>query len=115
MEDDNAVRDSLCLLLRVEGYAVRDYASAEAFLADTDGRDAACLLLDLHMGGLSGLGLLEHLRRLGINTPAILMTANDEHLQMRGTLAGALAILRKPPDTDEMLQWIEQACRLTAS
>ena len=88
---------------------MRDYASAEAVLADAAAQDAACLLLDLQLGGMTGLELLERLRARGIQTPAILLTATDA----RYGAAKVLTVLRKPVAADELLGWIAKACAQT--
>ena len=110
VEDDPDVRDSVRLLLEATGYRVVDFANAEAFLRAADGRDAACFLFDLHMGGITGLELLERLRSLGIQTPAIIVTARGEDLDDRCARAGALALLHKPSAASEMLTWVARAC-----
>ena len=109
VENDDDVRASAKLLLESAGYAVRDYASAEAVLADAAAQDAACLLLDLQLGGMTGLELLERLRARGIQTPAILLTATDA----RYGAAKVLTVLRKPVAADELLGWIAKACAQT--
>ena len=113
VEDDDAVRASARLLLEGEGYAVRDYASAEAILADDAARDAACLLLDFQLGGITGLELLENLRVRGVSTPAIILTANASPPNARLQRANVLAVLRKPAPAPEMLDWIQKACSRT--
>ena len=110
VEDDDAVRASAKLLLEAVGYVVRDYASAEALLADPAAPDAACLLLDFQLGGITGLDLLERLRARGVQTPAIILTANANHLDERYQRAKVLTVLRKPAPTAHLLAWIEKAC-----
>jgi FixJ family two-component response regulator len=110
VEDDAEVRASARLLLESTGYRVAEFANAEAFLRTTDGRDAACLVFDFHMGGMTGLELLENLRSAGVQTPAIIVTASAEDLQARCARAGTLALLRKPPSASDMLGWIARAC-----
>jgi FixJ family two-component response regulator len=110
VEDDADVRASIRLLLEATGYRVMDFANAEAFLRATDGRDAACLVLDLYMGGMTGLDLLERLRSDGVQTPALIVTANGGDLDARCSRAGALALLHKPSAASEMLAWVAHAC-----
>jgi two-component system response regulator FixJ len=110
IDDDDAVRDSTCVLLESYGYDCKSYASADAFLEKTGGRMGDCLLLDVQMPGTSGVELLEFLRARGIDTPVILMTANVERLGDRGAAAGALTVLRKPFTEDALLHWIARAC-----
>lgn len=110
VEDDEAVRNSTRLLLETMNYEVGAYPSAEAFLENTDGRDGGCLLLDYHLGGMSGADLLELLRGRGVTTPAIILTANRNLPQDRLARAGVLAVMAKPPVTGELLALIESAC-----
>ncbi len=110
VENDDDVRASAKLLLESAGYAVRDYASAEAVLADAAAPDAACLLLDFQLGGMTGLELLERLQARGIKTPAILLTATGNAVDARYRAAKVLTVLRKPVAADELLGWIAKAC-----
>jgi CheY-like chemotaxis protein len=68
VDDDDAVRDSLALLLRLHGFATREFASGEAFLKWAGTEPADCVLLDLRMAGLSGIDVQGELarRRLGL-------------------------------------------------
>lgn len=112
VDDDAAVRDSVRVLLESHGLVVRDYASAREFLDDATGMDAGCLLLDLHMPEMTGLELLESLRQQKIPTAAIVITGrSDSALRARAQRAGALALLDKPVDEDELMQSIELAFR----
>ena len=113
VENDDDVRASAKLLLESAGYAVRDYASAEAVLADAAAPDAACLLLDFQLGGMTGLELLERLRARGIQTPAVLLTATGNALDPRYRTAKVLTVLRKPVAADDLLGWIAKACAQT--
>jgi FixJ family two-component response regulator len=113
VEDDDAVRASTKLLLESAGYTVRDYASAEAFLEDAKATDAACLLVDFQLGGMTGLELLERCRALGVQTPAIIITANANASDERYKRANALAVMRKPAGSTDLLGWIAKACLQT--
>ncbi len=109
VDDDEAVRDSMRVLLESHGLTVRDFASARAFLADQAPAEG-CLLLDLHMPEMSGLELLEKLRSEHVRIPTIIMTGrSDAGLRARAQRAGAVAFLDKPVDEDELLGSIEQA------
>src|ERR1700747_2757384 len=75
IDDDPAARDSLRLLLETAGHVVEDFPSAEAFLANRAFTGHDCLILDVYMArGLSGIELLENLRRGGNSVPVILLT-----------------------------------------
>lgn len=110
VEDDDAVRASTRLLLETMGYAVRDYASGDAVLADPAATAADCFLMDYQLGGMTGLDLLERLRDRGIQTPVLLVTANANHSEERGRRAGVLAVLQKPVPVADLLAWIAKAC-----
>ncbi|HUD51375.1 response regulator transcription factor [Parvibaculum sp.] len=109
VDDDDAVRDSVRILLESHGLTVRDYASARAFLAEA-AAEGGCLLLDLHMPEMSGLELLEKLRADHVGIPTIIMTGrSDAGLRARAQRAGAVAFLDKPVDEDELLDSIQNA------
>lgn len=110
IEDDEAVRSSTRLWLETMNYEVGAFPSAEAFLQDTEGREAGCLLLDYHLGGMNGVDLLELLRSRGVTTPAIILTANRNLPRERLSQVGVLAVLPKPPVTGDLLALIENAC-----
>jgi FixJ family two-component response regulator len=108
VEDDEAVRVSTRLLLEAQGYLVRDFADAETFLNATDGRDADCILLDHNLVGLSGLDLIAILRSRGVQTPAVLVSADGKAIVARAAQEGVHAVLRKPLAADALLNWLEQ-------
>jgi len=110
VEDDDAVRASTRLLLESAGYTVREYASAASFLKDAAAINAACLLFDYQLGGMTGLDLLELLRAHGVAAPAIIMTANAGLSEERCERANVLAVLRKPAPAAVLLDWIARAC-----
>ncbi|MFT3966932.1 MAG: response regulator [Sphingobium sp.] len=76
VEDDSAVRRSIQLILQAHGYDVRAFASGARALADPYAMEAACLVTDYRMAGMSGLDLLRGLRAVGWRRPAILITAH---------------------------------------
>ena len=110
VDDDDAVRDSMHLLLEACGYAVRDYDSAAAVLNDPAARDCCCLILDLHMPGMDGLTLLEHLREDGFDAAALLVTGRGDPRDERISRTGILARLQKPVADNVLLEWVERAC-----
>lgn len=106
IDDDEPVRDSLGLLLDSAGTEWRGFGSCEAFLAAGENH-SECLILDIHMPGMSGLELLEALQRLGDDRPVIVVTAHPTpDVIKRARAAGALAILEKPFKASELLSLI---------
>ena len=109
VDDDDAVRDSLSLLLGAHGMTVRAYASPGQFLSDAASR-ADCLIFDLHMPEMTGIELAERLRGRGISTPIVIVTGrNDPRLAPRMQRAGVSAVLSKPVDEEKLLACIRDA------
>jgi len=108
--DDNAdVRVALRSLLRSCGYQVDVYESALALLA-VQPLHYDCIISDLQMPGMSGIELLEHLRRQGDHTPLIMITAFPESaLRLRALQGGAVCFLSKPCDANELLRSVQVA------
>jgi FixJ family two-component response regulator len=105
VDDDDAVRDSLRSLLESHGLTVQDYASADDFLTDRQQPKAGCLLLDLHMPGMTGLQLLCKLRKDCSRLPVIVITGrSNPTLNQQIAQAGVFAMLEKPTN-DEVLLW----------
>ena len=108
VDDDQAVRDSLRLLLEVVGHPVETFASAAEFLAARP-RDLACLILDHHMPQMTGLQLAEKLHADGSSIPILLVTDSlSPAIFARATEIGITA-LEKPPDEYEVLALIGAA------
>lgn len=116
VDDDDPVRDSMRLLLETFGYSVREYASPAALLGDPGARECSCLILDLHMPGMSGIELIEQLRAEGFEAPALLVTGRrDTTLEQRLSRAAILTTLQKPVSEDLLIQWVTRACAAAAA
>lgn len=110
VDDDDAVRVALSSLLRSYGYTADAYDSAYALLAAGGLAQYHCVITDLQMPGMSGIELLEQLRRDGNQLPLILMTAFPEaSLRKRALNGGASCFLSKPFEANELLRCLRQA------
>ena len=78
VDDDPSVRISLEKALSIEGAHVTTYACAEAFVEDSVSQDAACLILDLRMPGMTGLGLMDWLKAHRIEIPVIILSGHGD-------------------------------------
>ena len=109
IDDHEAVRDSIRVLLESAGLAVKDYASAVAYLADPEaGGD--CLLVDLRMPEMSGLELQAELLRRRSPIPIILVTGHGDVARAVAAMkAGAFDFIEKPFDDDSLLLSIRRA------
>jgi FixJ family two-component response regulator len=115
VDDDEAVRDSLALLLETAGLAVETYDGAAAFLAAyTPGR-TGCLILDLRMPGVGGPELQIELTRRGIHLPIIFLTAHgDIPTTVQAMQRGAMDFLTKPVVGAELLRRVHEALERSA-
>jgi two-component system, LuxR family, response regulator FixJ len=112
IDDDEAVCDSLRVLLELNGLSVAVYGSAEAFLGDSSRSGApgrGCILLDLDLPGMGGLDLLRLLRRDGSRLPVIVITGRGASAVRQAEEAGALAVLEKPFLDRALMSCIERA------
>ena len=110
VDDDPTVCEALRDLLESAGFDVKQFDSAERFLADWAPEMAGCLLLDVRLPGLSGLELQMKLAEANRSIPIIIMTAHGDVPMVRKALkAGAIDFLSKPFQGDELLRAVEQA------
>ncbi len=80
VDDNPSMLQGLNRLLSAHGFDVRTFASAEAFLEADAGCEADCLLLDIHLGGISGIDLQRQLVASGKELPVIMMPAIDNEI-----------------------------------
>ncbi len=113
VDDDEAVRDAVSLLLRSAGLGVATFDNAEAFLEALDPQASGCLLLDIRMPGVDGMQLQQMLAERGCALPVIFITGHgDVPLAVQAMRRGALEFLQKPFDDAVLLERIEQAFAL---
>lgn len=110
VDDDGPVRTALSRLLRTLGYRTIEHASGEALLDSRSLHDVDCLLLDVHLPGLSGMEVIDRVRVAATKLPIVLMSGRYEvGLAERSLDAGASAFLRKPFDEADLVEAIEVA------
>jgi FixJ family two-component response regulator len=97
VEDNPSMLQGLTRLLSAHGFRVQTFTSAELFLDDIAKCEAECLLLDIHLNGISGIDLKRQLTASGSNLPVIFMTAIDnDGTRQEAFDVGCIAYLKKP-------------------
>jgi FixJ family two-component response regulator len=110
VDNDESFARSLERLFRASGFEVRTYPSAEAFLAVTPLPQPDCLVLDIHLGGMSGLDLQRRLREAGNPPPIIFVTAHDAPgVRAEAERAGCSAYFLKPVPRKPLIEAITKA------
>ena len=110
VDDDEAVRDSLALLLNFRGYRTRAFNSAEACLEAWRPDWRGCLLLDLRMSGMDGLALQQALIQRGSLLPIVFLTGHGDLAHARAALkSGAVDFLEKPYEEADLLKAVNEA------
>jgi FixJ family two-component response regulator len=110
VEDDPGMLRGLQRVLSVHGFVTEAYTSAEAFLECSTGSKANCLVLDINLGGISGIDLRRRLAAAGSRLPVIFMTSGDsEIVRAEALAAGCVAFLRKPFPARQLIDAIAQA------
>jgi FixJ family two-component response regulator len=112
VDDEDSVRRAVARLIRSAGMDADVFESGEAFLAAVSLRDPDCVVLDLHMPGISGFEVQMRLLSSGLRLPVIAITGNDSpEAEERALGGGALAYLRKPIDKGTLIASIFAAVR----
>jgi two-component system response regulator FixJ len=110
VDDDDATRDSLRLLLEAEGFEAREFAAGRVFLDGVSPADGDCLILDINMPGMNGFEVLAELRRRGESLPVIVVTARaDAATRSRAEAGGAFAVVEKPHRACKLLALLRNA------
>jgi len=113
VEDDEAVRDSLQMMLESVGRDVDVFASADMFLAQYSEQMAGCIVLDIRMPGMNGMELQRRLNDLNSILPIIFVTGHgDVPMAVEAMQQGAVDFVQKPYREQELLDKISQAMLL---
>jgi FixJ family two-component response regulator len=110
VDDDDAVRNSLRLLLKSASLSTTAFASAQEFLAGWTADQPGCLVLDVRMPGMSGLELQEELNRRGAIIPVIFISGHaDVPMAVEAIQHGAFDFLQKPFSDQDLIDRIQRA------
>jgi FixJ family two-component response regulator len=109
VDDDEAVRDSLQWLLEGKDYRVRCFESAESFLSRYDPREIACLIVDIRMGGMTGLELQDRLIERRSPLPIVFITGHgDVPMAVTTMKKGAMDFIQKPFNEESLATLVER-------
>jgi FixJ family two-component response regulator len=109
VDDDPSMLSGIRRLLNAHGFATEIYDSAEAFLKRAAEHKPHTLVVDIHLGGMSGIELRGRLQSMGCKLPVIFITAFDDQVTYNSAMqAGCVACLRKPFSAKQLISAIEQ-------
>ncbi len=112
VDDDDAVREALALLIGSVGLRVAGWKHPQDFLDGFDRESVGAIVLDVRMPGASGLSVLEQLRAQGVDQPVIMLTGHGTaEMCRRAFKAGAADFLEKPVDDEQLLEALHAAVR----
>ena len=110
VDDDEAVRGSLRMLMRSVGLQAQALGSAREFLDAYDRRQSGCLVLDVRMPGMSGMELQQQLNQRGATIPVIFISGHgDVPMAVEAMQHGACDFLQKPFRDQELLDRVQRA------
>ena len=110
IDDDEGVRDSLCVLLETKGYTTTAHGSCQDFLSNLSVADALCVVADMRMPEMGGLDLQKHLLEKSIDLPFIVITGHGNvPSAVQALKSGAVDFIEKPLKTDLFLAAINRA------
>ena len=109
VDDDASMREALVGLVRSLGYDVRDFASAEDFLASEEFGEFACAITDIQMPGMNGFELTRELGMRHGSLPVIMITARAEPgIEEKAMSSGATCFLRKPFEAQTLVSYLQR-------
>ena len=112
VDDDQAVRDSLSLLISTVGLRVQTWAQPLEFAASFDRQSIGAIVLDVRMPGVGGLALLGQLVEQGVDQPIVMLTGHGTvDMCRRAFKGGAAEFLEKPVDDEVLLEALQTAVR----
>ena len=112
IDDDQAVRESLALLIGTVGLRVQPWGDPQAFLSTFDREAIGAIVLDVRMPGISGLSVLDTLMAQGVDQPVIMLTGHGTvDMCRRAFKAGAAEFLEKPVNDEALLEALQNAVR----
>jgi FixJ family two-component response regulator len=112
IDDDEAVRSSLALLISTVGLRVQGWSDPQRFLREFPRQDIGAIVLDVRMPGISGLTVLDTLVAQGVDQPVIMLTGHGTvDMCRRAFKAGAAEFLEKPVDDEALLEALQGAVR----
>ena len=112
IDDDQAVRESLALLIGTVGLRTQGWSDPQAFITGFDRSGIGAIVLDVRMPGISGLSVLDTLVAQGVDQPVIMLTGHGTvEMCRRAFKAGAAEFLEKPVDDEQLLEALQQAVR----
>ena len=110
VEDDESYRVAIQRFLKLEGFSVQSFASAEDFLNSGQQHETGCLITDIRMPGMSGLDLQARLNTEHCPIPTIFITAHgDENMRLQAMRGGAVKFMAKPFDSAILLESVRAA------
>ncbi len=110
IDDDDALRDAMSMMLEAAGLKPEGFPTAEAFLAVVGSGSFGCAVIDVRLPGMDGMALFHKLQADKVNMPVVIVTGHgDVPMAVEALKAGAVDFIEKPFDPDRLLEGIRQA------
>lgn len=110
VDDDPSVRDALAVVFSLEGFHVTSFAEGGTFIAAARARTPACIILDVHMPGRSGLDILKELNAQNYPAPIFIISGQgDIPMAVDAIKSGALDFIEKPFDAETVVERVREA------